>query len=48
MINVENNDDRIKTRSTSEPYNKKECVICQKPGGKLHKVMFISTGEKML
>ena len=35
------------TRSKSEVYDKQLCVICQKPGGKVHRVGFESTGKNM-
>ena len=38
----------LTTRSKTQPLKKSACVICQKPGGKLHEVMFDSTGKDML
>ena len=38
----------LTTKSKTQPFNKSACVICQKPGAKLHEVMFDSTGENML
>ena len=38
----------LTTRSKTQPFDKSACVICQKPVGKLHEVMFDSTGENML
>ena len=35
-------------RSATSVYDKSLCIICQKPGGKLHKVSYKSTGDKML
>ena len=37
----------ISTRS-SGTYDKKHCIICQTPGGVLHKVEFLATGKRML
>ena len=38
----------LTTRSKTQPLEKSACVICQTPGGKLHEVMFDSTGKDML
>ena len=45
--NLEHNES-LTTRSKTQPFDKSACVICQKPVGKLHEVMFDSTGENML
>ena len=46
MVNVEN---KVKTRSNSEPFDKKRCIVCQQDRNEtLHKVMYLSTGENML
>ena len=37
----------LKTRSKTQPFGKSACAICQKPEGKLHEVMFDSTGENI-
>ena len=39
---------RTTLRSSATVYDKNLCIICQKEGGKLHKVYYKSTGEKML
>ena len=36
------------THSSHLPYDRDSCIICQVPGGKLHKVEFTKTGKKML
>ena len=36
------------TCSSQLPYDRDSCIICQVPGGKLHKVEFTKTGKKML
>ena len=36
------------TRSKPEVYDKQLCIICQKPGGKVHRVGFESAGKNML
>ena len=36
------------TRSSQLPYDRDSCIICQVPGGKLHKVEFTKTEKKML
>ena len=33
-------------RSTISPYDKNICILCQKPGGKLHKAALNETGKK--
>ena len=33
------------SQQDQKPFDKSAYVICQKPGGKLHEVMFDSTGE---
>ena len=35
-------------RSSGVAYDKDSCIICQTPAGKLHKVEYMITGEKML
>ena len=35
-------------RSKGSFFDKSYCIICQKPGGKLHKVAYISTGSNMV
>ena len=39
---------RKSLRSNRPEYDKNLCIICQKAGGKLHKVEFLQTGPKML
>ena len=39
---------RTTLRSFATVYDKNSCIICQKEGGKLNKVYFKSTREKML
>ena len=41
-------EERLTTRSHSEPYNKSSCIICQTPGGLLHQVETKETGKLML
>ena len=36
------------TRLSQLPYDRDSCIMCQVPGGKLHKVEFTKTGKKML
>ena len=38
----------LTTRSRAVPYMKDICIICQKQGGKLHRVEFKTTGQNML
>ena len=35
-------------RSSLVPYDKESCIICQTPGGRIHKVEYMRTGGKML
>ena len=35
------------TRSKSEAYDKRLCIICQKPCGNIHQIEFESSGENM-
>ena len=35
-------------RSGNYKYDKRLCIICQKDNGKLHKVSYLATGEKMV
>ena len=44
---TEEKEERV-TRSKSVPYEKSQCIICQKIGGQLHKVEIKETGQKML
>ena len=37
----------LTTRSSGVPYMKEICIICQKQGGKLHRVEFKTTGQNM-
>ena len=41
-------EETLTTRSKSEPYDKSNCIICQKPGGILHLVQTKNTGKLML
>ena len=41
-------EERLTTRSHSEPYNMSSCIICQTPGGLLHQVETKETGKLML
>ena len=48
MTNLtEEREERV-TRSQSVPYEKSQCIICQKIGGEPHKVETKETGQKML
>ena len=44
---IEEKEERV-TRSKSVPYEKSQCMICQKIGGQLHKVETKETGQKKL
>ena len=38
----------LTTKSKSEPYLKRSCIICQVPGGSVSKVEYEATGKHML
>ena len=40
-------DEHLITRSKSEAYDKRLCIICQKPGRNISQVEFESSGEIM-
>ena len=46
--NLSVSEEKLTTRSRSESYTKENCIICQKSGGKLHKVETKRTGKLML
>ena len=45
--NCEHNES-LTTRSKTQFFDKSACAIRQKPGGKLHEIMFDSAGKNML
>ena len=47
MYTEETTEESMLTRSQTVPYDKKACVICQKPGGILHMVEVKTTGNNM-
>ena len=47
-LSVAGNEEGLTTRSRSESHDKTLCIICQTPGGKLHRVQTKTTGNSML
>ena len=39
---------RLNRRSNVPIFDKNSCIICKIPGGKMHKVEFLQTGQNML
>ena len=48
VLESDQNQEKLITRSQTTPYNKELCIICQKPGKNIHKVSTNDTGELML
>ena len=46
-VSTEEDEEARLLRSQSTPYDKDSCIICQIPGGLLHKVEFQKTGKNM-